>query len=390
MSDNLDIIKGLESIDKKLGELEKDRKTSQSAINSELKRLGEEQTKLAKALSEFEQKNLSAPQDTNANLSLGEIFVKSDSYQNFSNTHQAFFEFDKAASTTAAANSATRTSVSAPYMLPGILTLPDSPLKIEALFQHVPISENSVQYVKEGAMTNNAAVVAEAGNKPETTFTAPTIKTADIVTVAHWTRITKQLSADSVALTAYINQKLQYGLSATIETQLINGEGGSTELPGMLYTGNYTDPSKEIQPSLPTGADLFDYALFLKSKMESSNILPEYFIFNPSDWTALAALKDKQGRYLLGGPQTVATKSLWGVPVITSASVTAGKFLLANFSLAGTIYDRETMSLAMSESDSTNFTQNLITLRVERRLGFAIEQTAAIYGGAWAVPTAAA
>ncbi len=384
-----DIIKSLDLIDEKLTHLEKDNKASQKAVTSEIERLGKEQTKLAQALNEFEQKSLNVPSDDKTHTSsLGDMFVKSTAYQNFGDTHRAIIEFDKAAVTTAASNSASRSSVSAPYMRPGILTLPDAPLQIEALFAHVPISENSVQYVKEGAMTNNAAVVAEAGNKPETTFTAPTIKTAEIVTVAHWTRITRQLAADSVALTAYINQKLQYGLSAKIEAQLITGKGNASELPGLLNTGNFTDPSKELQPKLPAGADLFDYALFLKSKMESSNITPEYFVFNPADWTALAALKDKQGRYLLGGPQTVATKSLWGVPVITSASVPAEKFLLANFSLAGTIYDREAMSLAMSESDSSNFTQNLITLRVERRLGFAIEQVPAIYGGAWKVPTA--
>ena len=384
-----DIIKSLDLIDEKLTHLEKDNKASQKAVTSEIERLGKEQTKLAKALNEIEQKSLNFPSDDKTHTSsLGDMFVKSTAYQNFGDTHRAIIEFDKAAVTTAASNSASRSSVSAPYMRPGILTLPDAPLQIEALFAHVPISENSVQYVKEGAMTNNAAVVAEAGNKPETTFTAPTIKTAEIVTVAHWTRITRQLAADSVALTAYINQKLQYGLSAKIEAQLITGKGNASELPGLLNTGNFTDPSEELQPKLPAGADLFDYALFLKSKMESSNITPEYFVFNPADWTALAALKDKQGRYLLGGPQTVATKSLWGVPVITSASVPAEKFLLANFSLAGTIYDREAMSLAMSESDSSNFTQNLITLRVERRLGFAIEQVPAIYGGAWKIPTA--
>ena len=383
-----DIIKSLDLIDEKLTHLEKDNKASQKAVTSEIERLGKEQTKLAKALNEIEQKSLNFPSDDKTHTSsLGDMFVKSTAYQNFGDTHRAIIEFDKTAVTTAASNSASRSSVSAPYMRPGILTLPDAPLQIEALFAHVPISENSVQYVKEGAMTNNAAVVAEAGNKPETTFIAPTIKTAEIVTVAHWTRITRQLAADSVALTAYINQKLQYGLSAKIEAQLITGKGNASELPGLLNTGNFTDPSKELQPKLPAGADLFDYALFLKSKMESSNITPEYFVFNPADWTALAAFKDKQGRYLLGGPQTVATKSLWGVPVITSASVPAEKFLLANFSLAGTIYDREAMSLAMSESDSSNFTQNLITLRVERRLGFAIEQVPAIYGGAWKIPT---
>lgn len=385
------ILKSLDAIDNKISALEKDRNASQKAMQDELNKLGEEQVKLSKALSELEQQGVSAPKEDNQSISLGESFVKSNAYANFGSSRRCIFEFSNAEggpSTTQTANNATRTTVEPPYLVPGILTLPDAPLNIEALLPHVPISASSIQYVKEGTMTNNAAVVAEGANKPETTFTQPTLATADVVTVAHWTRITKQLSDDSPALSAYINSKLQYGLRAKIDYQLLNGKGGATELPGMLYTGNYTDPSTAIQPSLPTGADLFDFALFLKSRMENTNIVPSAFVFNPSDWTSLCVLKDKQGRYILGGPQSIASKTLWGVPVITSANVAQGKYLMANFTLAGTIYDRQSMSLAMSESDASNFTQNLITIRVERRLGFAIEQTSAIYGGDWAVPTA--
>ena len=387
-NDTNQIIKGLDAIDAKISELEKERSISQRAIQDELKKLGDEQIKLSKALSELEQQGISAPHEEN-NMSLGESFVKSNAYAAFDSSRSCRFVFSKSSpSTTQASNSATRTTVAAPYVVPGILTLPDAPLNIEALLPHVPISTNSIQYVKEGSMTNNAAVVAEGANKPETTFTQPSLATCDVVTVAHWTRITKQLADDSPALAAYINSKMQYGLRAAINNQLLNGKGGTAELPGMLYAGNYTDPSAAIQPSLPSGADLFDFALFLKARMESTNIAPSAFILNPADWTALCVIKDKQGRYILGGPQSIASKSMWGVPVITSANVTQGKYLMANFTLAGTIYDREEMNLAMSESDSDNFTQNLITLRVERRLGFAIEQTSAIFGGDWAVPTA--
>lgn len=382
-----DIIKGLNQIDDKLSNLEKDNKASQSALSQEIERLGKEQLKFSQALSELEQHNLDAPKE-NQNLSLGESFIKSADYANFNKTRQAYFDFNKAASTTQASNSASRTSVATPYMVPGMLTLPDKPLSIENLFPHVPVSSDSIQYVKEGAMTNNAAVVAEAGNKPETTFTAPKLETAQIVTVAHWSRITKQLSSDSAALASYINAKLQYGLSAKIEEQLITGEGGATALSGLLHEGNYTDASTTLQSVIPAGSTLFDFALFLKAEMEKKYFSPEVFLLNPADWTALATTKDKQGRYLLVGPQALATKSLWGVPVITSGSIPAGKYLMLNATLAGTIYDRESMSLAMSESDDKNFTQNLITIRVERRLGFAIEQTSAVYGGEWKVPTA--
>lgn len=100
-------------------------------------------------------------------------------------------------------------------------------------------------------------------------------------------------------------------------------------------------------------------------------------------------LKDGQKRYILGGPQSNATKSLWGTPVVTSASVTAGKYILGNISLGATVYDRQAINVAMSDSDNVNFTQNLITIRVERRLGVAYEMPQAINGGDFAIPVTA-
>lgn len=57
-NDTNQIIKGLDAIDAKIGELEKERSISQRAIQDELKKLGDEQIKLSKALSELEQQIL--------------------------------------------------------------------------------------------------------------------------------------------------------------------------------------------------------------------------------------------------------------------------------------------------------------------------------------------
>lgn len=381
MIENDEILDGLTKIENKINEISSDATVSKKAFNDEISRLGAEQLKLAKSLADLEQKGVSAPEIVKDKpQSLGENFVKSASFNSFGENRRAQFEFKKAATTSA--------NAFYPQGIPGIVSLPDQALNVEPLFPHVPVSSGSVQYVVAGAMTNNAAVVAEASNKPETTFAQPTLATANVVTVAHWTRITNQLASDAPALSAYINQKLIYGLSAKIDDQLINGTGSATTLPGLLKAGNYTDVSQTIQPLLPSGADLYDYALYLKSHLESANIVPEVLLLNPSDWTALCVLKDKQGRYLMGGPQVVASKTLWGIRVVTSAAVPAGKFIMANLTLGATIYDREALSLAMSESDGTNFTQNLITLRVERRLAVAVELPAAILGGDWEVPVA--
>ena len=73
---------------------------------------------------------------------------------------------------------------------------------------------------------------------------------------------------------------------------------------------------------------------------------------------------------------------LWGVPVYQSVGVTAGTVAVGAFGQAYTVYNREGVTVEMSESDSDNFTKNLITIRAERRLALATEVPAAIRYGA--------
>ena len=418
---NEELNKLLSEIDAKIENLTKEKGVSEKALKEQLDKLGEEQLKFAKALQESEQKAVATMPHVKRNPSLGAAFVGSKAFQGFGSNRKALFTFKKEGdaeagsgdsgsgdsgsgssdsgtsdtpsftpATTAASNSLTLANVVAPDRRPGLVAMPDRPLIVEDLFPHVPTQSNSVQYLREGSMTNNAAIVAEAGSKPETTFTAPSLQNANIVTVAHWTRITNQLAADAPALAAYINQKMIYGLQSKIDNQLVTGDGSSTQLDGLLHSGNFVNP---VTAGYVTAADfgnndtLFDFVSEVAAALENEAIPPQFLLLNPKDWTALSRLKDGQKRFILGGPQSVATKSLWGIPVRTSASMTRAKYILGNLTLGATIYDRQAIDLAMSDSDDQNFTQNLITIRVERRLGVAYEQPKAIFGGDFVIPS---
>lgn len=385
------VLKGLDNLDAQIKAVADDGKASKDAIEKKLAELGAEQVKQAKLLAEIDQRDTAAVAKAAEPRTLGEYFVKSDSYKNYSTTRVATAVFTKDAVTTKLTGDGyTQTSVVAPDVRPGIVGLPDSALVIENLFPHLPTQSDSIVYLKGGALTTNAAAVVEQGAmKPESAFTNPEIKSASVQTVAHWIKITKQLAADAPALAAYINQKMQYGLQSKIDQQLISGNGTS-QLPGILTTGNYTDKTADIRKELPTsGATLYDFVLILKSKMEQANVTPTVLLLNPSDWLQVCLLKDGQGNYILGGPQSLASKSLWGVPVVTSASVPSGKYIMANLTIGATIFDRQALTVEMSEHDATNFEQNLITLRVERRLGVAVELPEAIWGGEFALTAAA-
>ena len=127
-----------------------------------------------------------------------------------------------------------------------------------------------------------------------------------------------------------------------------------------------------------------DFALLIKTKLDTLGYPPKVLLLNPADWAGLALLKDTQKRYLLGGPAGVTTKSLWGLPVETTASVPSGKYVMADFALGSTIYDRQEVALEI-DREGDDFRKNLLTIRVERRLGLGVEDAAAIAGGDWSL-----
>jgi HK97 family phage major capsid protein len=177
---------------------------------------------------------------------------------------------------------------------------------------------------------------------------------------------------------------MMYGLALKIDRQLVSGTGTSTQLAGLLKSGNFTDYSSAVASQIPQGANLIDFALIIKAHLESLGYPPKQLLLNPADWAALALLKDTQKRYLLGGPAGITTQQLWGLPVVTTAAVPSGKYIMADFALGATIFDRQEVAVEI-DREGDDFRKNLLTIRAERRLGLGVEDAAAIAGGDWSL-----
>ncbi len=388
-NENAELIKSLDRIEDNIKNVQKefdDNKVSQKALEGEIKKLGDEQVKFAQQLQEVSQSMSSAKSYADAEIeaskSVGERAASNELVKNYQ-AGTISFEVSMKDTTHAsgASNTVTRATVSAPYFKAGMVTMPDQPLQIEALFPHIPVTVDAIEYLKEGTFTDGSAVTAEGNKLGETTFTKPSLNTATVQNIGAYSVVTHQLISNEGAFAAYVNSKMQYKLQLNVENQLVNGTG-SGQLSGLLLAGNYTDKTATARASLPSsGATLFDLALLIKNEFDKQYITPELFIFNPNDWVNLCLLKDQKGNYILGGPQSLASKTLWGVPVMTSPLVASGKYILGNFKLGATIYDREALSFRISDQDGENFKSMLYTLRVNRRLAFAVENPLAIFAG---------
>ena len=359
-------------------------KTSQGSV-SELENTIKSLQKEVQALQQTKAQSVIT---TDTKMDYGSRFVASDEFKSFKSALRdrnasIRLELSAAPETTQASNSATRTSLAQPYEA-GIVTDPRQVLAIESLFGKINIDVNAYQYIKYGFTTTNTAtgpaVVSEGSAKPESNYSG-TIETGTIKTLAHWTKMTEQMIADNSNIVTFINDDMQYQLNKVIDAQIVNGTG-SGQLKGLSASGNYTDYITGA--GIDTGDTVIDLILKVKTKMEAANIRNISLLLNPVDWCKVLCSKNVNKDYLIPGIVDIPQQRIWGVPVILSGSVTSGKFHMGNFYEGGKIFERQGVTVEMARSGD-DFEKNLMTLRVERRMDFAVVQPKALAYGDFSV-----
>ena len=310
-------------------------------------------------------------------LTKGAEFVNSNAFKNFEKSNfkgHMSYEFAKATPLT--------NNLAEPYSVgtiggvsdQGFVEDPKVILNIENLFAHAPITENTFLYMPL-TVTGNAGFIAEGSAKPETTFNV-TAKTGQVKTIATWTKVSEQLFADKSQLINILDNNLTHTVDVTVQNQLISGDGTGENLSGISKVGNFTD----YVTGSGTAANTVDLLRNVAFKMRGANIDNLTILINWTDWSALLGLKSTSNEYLINGILDPVKQTIYGIPVVLSSAVTAGKFAMGNFKMGGIVFDKTAMGLEIDRTGD-DFTKNLITIRAERRLGFAVVQPKAICYG---------
>lgn len=311
---------------------------------------------------------------------LAAAFVKSDGFKSMAEGRQDACRFEMKTAIVNTYPASTSQPLVQGDRRPGIITNPDRILRISSLLPHIPTSSNLIEYAKENVFTNSAGsqystespTQIENVAKPESGITF-TLATTPVVTVAHHIPASRQVLSDSAMLEGFIRQRLTYGLAYEIEDQILNGDGTSGELNGLLNQATSvatsvsgTDTKIDVVRNLITQLQVSEY-------MGSAAI-----VLNPADWADIEKTKATDGQYVFANPQSAAQPTLWGLPVVVTNSIAAGTVLVGDFMSAGAVYDREMMSVRMSEEHSDNFTKNMVTMLCEARLALAVHRTTAL------------
>lgn len=374
------IIKALESVESKLnamstkadseianiGKVSADTKTA-------IENIGAEQRILADRMLQLEQRAPAQP-EIKKDESWGDQFIKSARYADFAGGQMNKLRVE--VKNTLTGSNATV----APDRKPGIVGGAFVPFSMESLLPSTSTSSNAIEFTKEASFTNSAAEAAEGTQKGESALTWSLVN-MPVSTVAHWIKISKQLAADAPALAAYVNTRMRYGVNQKVDVQLVVGDGTAPNISGTYDTGNYTAHG---YANAALGSVLKKLVLFRKiiADLYAAGFPPDAIVLNPADWAAIEIeLFTTAAGQTLYNVNAAGQAFLLGLPVIQSVGMAADTFQIGRFSEAYMLYNREGVVVEMSDSDSDNFTKNLITLRAERRLALATEKPAAVRGG---------
>ena len=380
MSDLATILKQIEGIENsmstyqdKAAEEMKNAGTVAVETVANLDKLGEQQKEVADRLLALEQQGGTSNQGESI-VSMGKQYTESDAYKAFQNgaTQKARFEVTNNTLTGSDTNVA-------PDRLARIISGDSHFLTLEDLFPAVPTTSNAIEYTKEASFTNSAAEAAEAAEKGESALTWALVNDP-VATVAHWLKISRQLSADAPALAAYVNNRMIYGVDRRVETQLGAGNGVAPNISGILKTGNFT--AHGFAAAALGTLKKVNLVTKIIGSLWAIGGRPTAILLNPADWAQIQVdVTDSATVGVNIDFSNPTAPRMNGVPVVQSNGITADTVVVGDFNMSGTIYNREGVTVELSDSDDDNFTKNLVTIRAERRLALAIERPSLIIAG---------
>lgn len=257
--------------------------------------------------------------------------------------------------------------------------LPIGPIYEPRLLDRLPaqaIDAPSMEYIQHNSTTGSPGVVAEGQPKPELIFNVDKVVATAQKLAAH-SAVSTEIAADWPTFASYVQAELRRQVINVENDELINGDATTGHLRGFLHTSGVLTHDCSADPAGSTPLDSVEISI-AELRVGQALAEPDILVLNPVTWSSIRRTKDQQDRYLAtDDPAVGEVSSLWGVSVLPTTQIAAGKGLLVDSTKFGRVLVREVIAMRVGWS-GTDFTDNLVRFVVEERLALAVERPPAV------------
>jgi len=270
----------------------------------------------------------------------------------------------------------------------GLVPQPFPPIVMRDVVPVLPLDgTNAVEYVQETWTYPGADYQVLEGDKKFQTGVTYTDKTANVRTIANFVKVSRQMASDVPFIMSTIQQKLSMFVLLKEDREILYGDNSAGHLHGLMPQATAL-ASFWTAPGTNNTFTSVDELNIAETHIENLFYFPTAVILNPTDEAKIEMMKTTFGSYVLNdrAPREDGLMRLWGLPVVTTPNMAVGDFLVGAFPGNCTLFDRETVTVEIAFQNEDDFVRNLVTIRAEERVAFAVFTPQAFVKGPFQCP----
>jgi HK97 family phage major capsid protein len=237
--------------------------------------------------------------------------------------------------------------------------------RLRQIVNSFSVDNQYVAWAEQANRDGGAGQTAEGAAKTQADFDIVEAN-KKVEKITAYTKVSKEALADIKFLNREINNDLVSLIELKLDTDLYSGSGTTPAIKGIK---EYATAFSVAGSVLALGIDNANELDVLRAAMwqiENAYFSPNYICLNPVDVAKIDMLKSTTNEYLTHqAAGQFMFKAFYGLPIVSSNVITAGDFLIGDFSKSN-LGIREDINIAVG-FDSDDFTKNLVTILAEMR-----------------------
>lgn len=247
-----------------------------------------------------------------------------------------------------------------------LVPLPTAPLNLLDVIPNGTTDSDTVEWQQESTWTNNAAETSEGSDAAESAL-AYTTATSAVQDITHFLPATKRALADAGQAETLINNRLINGVRIRLQSQLINGNGTTPNLRGIVNVSGILTQAL----STDSRSDAIHKAITKIRIQGEGGYVPKFIGLHPTDWETTQLEKSVSGAYYYGGPNGAGAGTVWGLAPIVSTVFTQGTALVFDEAQCQ-LWFNGGLDVTMTDSHASYFIAKKVAVMASIRAAFGV------------------